>query len=208
MHNIKKLLVISLLLMCCPLCMAYETKDTPPMTPVMQQTGFNLGLQIGNTWQDWQHFTDTTPPAGFTWTDGTTHFNWSVYGGYQFNNHFLIEGGFLQAFTVVSPEGGIRAWTTYAAAMLMTPLYDSTGINTIFEAGLAYNHNTKGDHLACHYFSPLFAAGINFDITSTIRLDIRYIYLLGYHNKIDSGHQFTSPDSYIANIGVEYLFNT
>lgn len=167
--NVIRKTVSTLLIAAAPMALAIEVHAQSPAGT----TGFYGGLGAGRTDTD----IGTAGIAGSTDKNDTA---WKLFGGYQFNQNFAVEGGYvdLGKASVIGTRGGAPAsatldaqvWQASAVGSLpLTPQIALTG-----KLGLAYADTDTSGNIGGVPFggndtklAPTYGLGMRYDITKT-----------------------------------------
>lgn len=187
--------------------------------PAPTYAGVYVEGNVGYALRDWSDIYNTTSN-----TNRIGGFSGGVDLGYQFNEYFSVEGGwvYLPEFTGTAAAGStavanglsagrnkISSWALYGAGKVTVPVYDNTYV--FGKAGFDYNRNedsrTAGTSNS-NYWMPMFAAGAQYYFNPNLSMNVQYMFLPGndHVNQLRSGRAFMTPEAYVFTVGLGYKF--
>lgn len=191
------------------------TEDDDIVPPPMPPSGFYVGGDLGYASRPWgnvvsfNHFDLSNNDGGFT---GGFNF------GYQMTPVFSAEMGWINLPTLkVSSEEAqlnkIESWFLYFALKGAAPLYRN--LYALGKVGIAYSNNENDTKLKVNspinadhsdYWTPYFAAGLEYDFELNLSINCVAAYLPGYQTAITQPNEFSTPNTYIFTLGAAYKF--
>lgn len=187
----------------------------PDYTPAPSYAGIyvegNIGYAIRNWLQD-----PLTPIAILSSISSTSNgrggFAGGVDIGYQFNQYFSVEGGWVylpRAKSTVNNAGSVKinSGIAYGAIKLTAPIYENTYVFGKLGAGYVYNRlsgSLSSATSSSNYWNPLWAAGVQYYFNQNLSINLQYMNVAGYHRSSDSN--FASPDTHLFTVGLGYKF--
>lgn len=183
----------------------------PDYTPAPSYAGIyaegNIGYAIHNWLQD-----GSTNGLSST-SNGRGGFAGGVDVGYQFNQYFSVEGGwvYLPRFkTTINHTTALKvnSGIAYGAVKVTAPIYENTYIFGKLGAGYVYNR-ASGDLRSSatnksDYWNPLWAAGVQYYFNQNLSINVQYMNIAGYHKA--SSSNFASPETHLFTVGLGYKF--
>lgn len=181
----------------CPVC-------PPPFTPYLY-----IGASLGWAYSDWSSFIGNGLPK----SADTNGFTYGGKIGYQFTDHFGVEGGGFGLpdsgqtinFGLGGVSGTVNSWIAYGAATLRAALPFNPYLHVIGKVGGVYravNHsgslyNNVGDG---DYGTVLFGGGLEYDLAANnlpLAVGIDYLYVPGSSDSFfnSSGPAFISQNA-------------
>ena len=207
----------------------------PNYVPAPSYAGVYVEGNMGYGYHPWQSDITTVPGilknfaliSSSSRGDGGFIFGDSL--GYQFNQHFTLEGGWFYLpkakFTTVYPEAfTIKSGIAYAAFKVIAPVYENTYV--FGKLGVSYTYN-QSRHIALesseitnvvndvsvnvnnvtsrsNYWNPLFTAGVQYYFTPNWTVNAQYAFVPGYRSM--SSNSFVTPVTHLFTVGVGYKF--
>jgi len=135
-------------------------------------------------------------------------FTGGVDVGYQFNQYFSVEAGWMylpQVKGTVANTVTIKTTSglAYAAGKGSLPIYENTYIFAKMGAAYVYNRiSNSGAH--SRFWKPMWAAGVQYYFNPNLSMNVQYMSVAGYHGTSTS--KFTTPDANLFTVGLGYKF--
>lgn len=204
--SVKKILMMSAASLAAFGAAAYAGGPADYAAPQASATGLYLEGNVGYAWRDWQdmYYYKTQTPNLDGVDNNTGGFAFIVDGGYQFNDYFSAEVGYIW-MTAPGNDNDVSSWSLYFGGKLQAPVYDD---QTFIFGKLAAAYNYNGASAAnTTYWSPLFAAGVQRYFTPNFSANIQYTFIPAYTDADGtSGSVDNVPQSNILTVGVGYKF--
>ena len=142
-------------------------------------------------------------------------FNIGADAGYRFNKYLALEWGVYKLVTSkaqrVDPSilTSFRSWIGYAAGKVIVPVCPS--FSFFAKAGVVRREITVTSAIVpggdTNYWTVIFGAGFEYNVSSAVTLGIQYLRVPGYANTVTPGtNRFSTPAANLAVLLFGYRF--
>lgn len=182
--------------------------------------GYALRNWLGDRSTDFSFFHQRDSLSGTSNAHGG--FSGGIDVGYQFNQYFSAEAGWMYLPQVKGTFHNVIDLTTgnilapfsvkitsgfaYAAGKGTLPIYDNTYV--FGKLGVAYIYNRSSSiHGSSHskFWKPMWAAGVQYYLNPNLSMNVQYMSVAGYHGT-STTTKFATPDVNLFTVGLGYKF--
>lgn len=206
----------------------------PEYAPAPSYAGIYLEGNVGYAARNWLKSTPTpfgalnlVPGVLSSTSNARGGFTGGVDVGYQFNQYFSVEAGWMYLPQVkgtinlggsIAPfQAKVSSGLAYGAFKMSAPVYENTYIFGKLGAGYVYNRakglpagttftstNGTAGVTRSNYWNPLWAAGVQYYFNPSLSVNFQYMNIGGYSKA--SSKNFAAPSTNLFTVGVGYKF--